>query len=236
MSTDGFYWKKGSNQKLVKGILKKIEGLENSGNGDLTLLAFKKLNSLLSKSELKIIKRVLEINPRKYDFKGDRLGIQSIPNNLTRINDQHYIFKRKKHDISTQYLLKQVLKNYQALNKSLAKDIGKKLLVGSAYRSPAYQVITFFHYLNVYDFDFEKTMKRVAMPAFSEHCSLSRPAIDFITKNGLPSDKHPLNFARSPEYRWLRKNANQFGFEESYPKNNTVGIMFEPWHWRLITN
>jgi serine/threonine protein kinase len=33
---------------------------------------------------------------------------------------------------------------------------------------------------------------------------------------------------------WLVTNAAQYGFEQSFPKNNTQGVSYEPWHWRYV--
>ena len=75
--------------------------------------------------------------------------------------------------------------------------------------------------------------ERVAFPGYSEHGAPRWPAIDFVTMKGMPSDKNPLDFVSTEEYRWLLKNAHRFGFYLSYPKNNKDGIMYEPWHWRF---
>lgn len=54
------------------------------------------------------------------------------------------------------------------------------------------------------------------------------------------ADGHLLNkdityeFASTKAYQWLLRNANKFGFELSFPKNNPQGVSFEPWHWRYI--
>jgi len=34
------------------------------------------------------------------------------------------------------------------------------------------------------------------------------------------------------EYKWLCRDAHKYGFVLSYPRNNSVGMSFEPWHWR----
>ena len=46
-------------------------------------------------------------------------------------------------------------------------------------------------------------------------------------------DKTPLEeeFERSPAFRWLQRNAMQYGFTLSYPRGNRHGIAYEPWHW-----
>ncbi|MDP2669002.1 MAG: M15 family metallopeptidase [bacterium] len=40
-------------------------------------------------------------------------------------------------------------------------------------------------------------------------------------------------FAKSPAFQWLKDNAYKYGFELSYPDNNSYYI-YEPWHWRFV--
>lgn len=69
-------------------------------------------------------------------------------------------------------------------------------------------------------------LRLVAAPGCSEHHT--GRAIDI----GSP-DNQSLNedFARTAEFRWLRKHATRFGFCLSYPRRNRHGIGYEPWHW-----
>jgi len=65
-----------------------------------------------------------------------------------------------------------------------------------------------------------------AVPGCSEHHT--GRAIDV----GSPADSHLTTaFARTREFRWLRKHAGEFGFALSYPPRNRQGIAYEPWHW-----
>lgn len=219
-------------QEIVNSILEKLEKLKLEITDKIVLIDLKTLSQKLVNNEIQLINEILKIDPTKYGFNGEHLGLDEIPNDLVAVKNQKYTFRRKIHQIETQYLRKAVFEAYGKMNKSILVNLGKKLLVDSAYRSPTYQCLTFLHYFKIYDFDFMATVRRVAIPGYSEHCSSTKPAIDVITENGLPSDKKPLNFARSAEYHWLKKNATKFGFEQSYPKNNQLGIMFEPWHWR----
>jgi D-alanyl-D-alanine carboxypeptidase len=41
------------------------------------------------------------------------------------------------------------------------------------------------------------------------------------------------DFEKSPEFGWLRSNAEDFGFHLSYPRSNPHGVSYEPWHWCL---
>ena len=51
--------------------------------------------------------------------------------------------------------------------------------------------------------------------------------VSLIEENFLNEER----FARTPEFRWLKKQAGRFGFQLSYPRNNPHGIAYEPWHW-----
>jgi D-alanyl-D-alanine carboxypeptidase len=121
-----------------------------------------------------------------------------------------------------------VYEAYERLNQAISQDLDKRLLVLYGYRSPARQVFIFFDILErIYDFDFNKTMARVCFPDYSEHVCTQRQAIDFKTEDDISSDR----FDSAQEYAWLKENAGQYGFFESYPKNNSLGMMYEPWHW-----
>ena len=157
-----------------------------------------------------LIKKILQIDPAKFGFKGE--------NSLDPYS----------------YLPKPVFRAFNKMNRAFIKAFpGRKLVVGSGYRSPAYQIATLIYILvNNYNFDISQTLKRVAMPQYSQHCSVSETAIDMMNVGGEPTDEHPEEFKNSVEYDWLTKNAKQFGFYESYPPNNPYGIVWEPWHWQ----
>jgi len=69
-------------------------------------------------------------------------------------------------------------------------------------------------------------LRSVAAPGYSEHHT--GRAIDI----GVP-DEPPLTeeFARTPAFLWLQANAVRHGFHLSYPRGNTQGLAYEPWHW-----
>ncbi|MFA5828669.1 MAG: D-alanyl-D-alanine carboxypeptidase family protein [Candidatus Shapirobacteria bacterium] len=229
-------WSDKSVQITTESILQKFEKLKSEMVDQIVLIDKQTLGQKLTAKENQLINEIFNIDPAKYGFSGPYLGLDAIPNDLAAIKNQKYTFRREIHHIETQYLRKSVFEAYSQMNKSISTDLEKKLLIDSAYRSPIYQCLTFLYYFKIYSFNFGMTTKRVAIPGYSEHCSSTKPAIDVITENGLPSDKKPLNFARSVEYRWLKKNASKFGFVQSYPKNNTFGIIFEPWHWGYSDN
>lgn len=220
-----------NDKKLIVSILEKIE--KEKKNSEVRIISFDFLFDFLEKDEKILVEKYRDIDPLAYGFKGRYLGIQNVPKNLVAISNQKYKSKGKVEKIETQYLPKPVFEGYKKLNSALYKTTKKKLLVDSGYRSPAYQIITFLWYLNFHKFNFSKTIKRVAIPGYSEHGFPKGQAVDFITTYGIPSDEKPLDFAKTTEYQWLLKNATKFGFYQSYPRNNKLGVMFEPWHWQF---
>lgn len=218
-------------KELTKSLLEKITETKRER---FSVVDLETIYGYLNNEEITFLKKVLTINPCDYGFKGKYRGIQDVPKDLVEIEGQKYKADTEEgfEEIGVRYLPKNVYKAYEKMNEAMFKDIGKKLLVGSGYRSPAYQLFLFVWYLNMYDFDITKTVKRVAMPGYSEHCVADTVAIDFITTDGVPQENDERNFEDTKEYKWLLENAKKFGFEESYSKENTFGVSYEPWHWR----
>jgi D-alanyl-D-alanine carboxypeptidase len=71
-----------------------------------------------------------------------------------------------------------------------------------------------------------KILRLVAAPGCSEHHA--GRALDVGARSHLGLDR---GFARTKEFRWLKRHARRFGFVLSYPKNNRHRIAYEPWHW-----
>ncbi len=73
--------------------------------------------------------------------------------------------------------------------------------------------------------------KLSAPPGHSEHHTGYAVDIGDVT---LPETDITYDFENTPAYSWLLANAERFGFEQSFPRNNAQGVSFEPWHWRYI--
>lgn len=65
-----------------------------------------------------------------------------------------------------------------------------------------------------------------APPGFSEHHTGRAIDIGTISYNPLT-----LSFESTEAFDWLMHNANKFGYYLSYPRGNTAGFEYEPWHW-----
>ncbi len=72
----------------------------------------------------------------------------------------------------------------------------------------------------------EEILKVNAAPGFSEHHT--GRAIDIGTPG---CDALAEEFENTEAFQWLSENAGEFGFVLSYPRNNVLGISYEPWHW-----
>ncbi|HYW21974.1 MAG TPA: D-alanyl-D-alanine carboxypeptidase family protein [Nodularia sp. (in: cyanobacteria)] len=70
-----------------------------------------------------------------------------------------------------------------------------------------------------------------APPGHSEHHT--GYAVD-IGDGAVPATNLQTNFENTKAFQWLEANAARFGFEISFPKNNSQGVSYEPWHWRFV--
>ncbi len=122
-----------------------------------------------------------------------------------------------------------------ALNEmcEAAKADGVRLLVISSYRTVARQTTLYNNEVQEWlaqGYTSEQAKEAaatvVAVPGTSEH-NLGL-AVDF---NSVEE-----TFEGTPQYLWLRANAEQFGFVLRYPKDkqSVTGIIYEPWHYRYV--
>lgn len=110
-----------------------------------------------------------------------------------------------------------------------ARDEGHDLVVCSAYRSYDAQVVSYNRLTALHG---EGAGGFSAPPGHSEH--QLGTAID-ISNAKMDYQLHQ-RFAETESSRWLRRNAAQYGFVLSYPKEaeEHTGYRWEPWHYRYI--
>ena len=203
--------------------------------GKAPLIRFEELYAGLGAEEAEFLDRVRAIDPRKsFGFRGDYLGSPREGVRFKRLKGQKIKLGGqggKSRKIDPQYLPEEVYRAYQTMMKAMKKDLGRKLLVESGFRSPAYQLYTFLYYLPKHHYSLAETGRWVALPGYSEHGAPHQQAIDFINEEGINGEEAAEEFERLTEYQWLLARAGEFGFELSYPRGRK-GITFEPWHWR----
>lgn len=211
-------------QNSLFSILEKVNKAKNSGI-ESRLISFAFLNKILDASERALIKKVLEINPRDFGFKGKFLGIKPVPKKLCKISHPK---------IQNQFLPRRAFSAFNKMNTAMFSEIGTRVEILSGYRSPAYQAIVFLWNLRAKKYNLQITISAVALPGYSEHNDSKNTGIDLICSGAKISLTTSPTFAKTTQYQWLQKNAGKFGFTESFPKKNKLGVIYEPWHWRYL--
>ena len=123
-----------------------------------------------------------------------------------------------------QRLIPECLAAWSAMKQAAAEQ-GVTLFLISAFRSIEYQ-----HELIAKKIaggqSIDAILKVNAPPGFSEHHT--GRAIDIVTVN-CPALVE--EFEKTSAFQWLEHNAGRYKFSLSYPRNNSFGIAYEPWHW-----
>lgn len=113
---------------------------------------------------------------------------------------------------------------WQAMKNTAASD-GIALLMISAFRSVARQTEIIQAKLAAGQ-EIHDILQVCAPPGYSEHHT--GRAIDIAT----PEDPElEISFDTTTAFHWLRQRAPEFGFQMSYPPENSSGYQYEPWHW-----
>lgn len=116
--------------------------------------------------------------------------------------------------------------------KEAARRDGVAIIPISGFRPVAYQKELFLRAIK--NHGSEKTAaKWVAPPGYSEHAT--GWALDLGDESFPVTDVEPT-FDKTPAFQWLQNHALEFHFEVSFPKNNSQGVNYEPWHWRFVGN
>lgn len=113
---------------------------------------------------------------------------------------------------------------WQAMRAAAAVD-GIELRAESGFRSVARQAEIIRNKM-VSGQSLPDILRYVAAPGFSEHHT--GRAIDITSPEHIDLDEE---FERTAAFKWLETRALQYGFHLSYPRGNTTGIGYEPWHW-----
>jgi len=222
----------------VMDLIEKLAPLikERDEQQNLSTLTFSELYAPLNKEERKFLKSFQKLDGKKLGVKIPYRGIATGKEELYVVKWQKMTVtkdgKTEEKILPPQFVPPNVYEQYLSMMMAMEKDIGKRLLIESCYRSSAYQLYLFIYYLKNHDYSIRETVKFVALPGYSEHGSPAHQAIDFINAEGINGEDNPQEFEDLEENQWLLKNAGAFDFVLSYPKDAGSGITYEPWHWR----
>jgi D-alanyl-D-alanine carboxypeptidase len=115
---------------------------------------------------------------------------------------------------------------WQRMVEAAAAD-GVRLLIASGFRDAEYQAGLIRRKLEAGQ-TIEEILSVVAAPGFSQHHTGC--AVDIATPGSRPLTEE---FDQSDAFDWLIRQAADFGFSMTYPRDNPHGFIYEPWHWAL---
>lgn len=199
--------------------------------GTLPLLTFQRLYVPLTFEQRRWLDALRAIAPESLGGASRRLPQPSPYEDFVRLDGQIVHEQGEPRTLHPEYLPRATFNAFQRMMVAMRKDLGRRLLVESGYRSPADQLYLFCFYLPKHGYSIRETNRYVALPGCSEHGSPALQAIDFINEDGINGEDHPEEFEQLPEYRWLQEHAVTYGFYLSYPRDNARNTSFEPWHW-----
>ncbi len=113
---------------------------------------------------------------------------------------------------------------WQRMRHSAAGD-GVPLHLISAFRSVDYQCQVIRRKREA-GRSMDDILRVNALPGYSEHHT--GRAIDLGTPDCPVLEEV---FEQTAAFDWLRRHAGAFGFILSYPRDNSMGMAYEPWHW-----
>lgn len=222
-----------NNNELYKSLADRCD--KYSENEDGTSLTLNDLYDELKPEEKYAVKMLLSIDPMNYGQKLKIINTIETSVRLNKILNQEYISvdDNSKYFMPPRFLPQKPYTEFMNMNMEMNKAIRRKLIINTGYRGHGFQILLFCRMLvYVYDYDLASTLSRVLLPKFSQHCSPTNTAIDFRSYDDKTTEENLWAFASSAEYDWLSKHASEFGYSESYPKNNKIGMTWEPWHWQ----
>ena len=217
---------------LLESALRTLEPriVEARQQGTANLLTWQELLEALPEQERSFVERFRALKAEGLGSTSHYFG-EVAAADLVPVGPQAVTKPEGSSVLDPQYLPQDVRNAYEAMMAVMERDLGRRLLVESGYRSPAYQLYLFLFYLPKHDYSIRETNRHVALPGYSEHGYPPRQAIDFINQDGINGEDRPEEFEALPEYRWLLQYAERYGFSLSYPRDNPYHTAFEPWHW-----
>lgn len=225
---------------LLKSALQALDPLvtERKRLGSAPLMTFEELYPFLDSRQKAFLDEIRGADTGKLGGSSRKLPPPSPDTEFVRLDNQMVVKDDQPVRLDAQYLPIPVYEAYRRMMAAMEADLGRRLLVESGYRSPAYQLYLFLCYMPKHGYSIRETNRFVALPGYSEHGSPARQAIDFITPEGINGEDRPEEFEELQEYGWLQARAHEFGFHLSYPREpkgsgrpGTFTAAFEPWHW-----
>lgn len=160
-------------------------------------------------------------------------GLQSRPSGDGRLLN-HFPYPEaaaaELSEVSPGLLLRpEAARSLQAMIRDAAAQ-GVRIQVLSAFRSLKLQRELFFDVKSERNQSARARARVSAPPGYSEHST--GYAVDLGDASRPDLNLKP-DFDTSAAFRWLQANAQRYHFQLSFPRDNTQGVSYEPWHWRF---
>ncbi len=121
-------------------------------------------------------------------------------------------------------LIPEAAQAWKAMKKAARQD-GIAIEIVSSFRNLDQQIAIIRNKLDR-GMPILKILTLSAPPGYSEHHT--GRALDINTPGCRPTE---TEFEDTDAFRWLTSQAENFGFTLSYPPDNQLGFIYEPWHW-----
>jgi hypothetical protein len=149
-------------QSTVKGLDPLIT--ERKKAGTAPLITFQQLYSRLTSEQIAFLEEFRQLEPATLGGSSRKLPPPTGREEFIRLNRQVILKEDKPIRLDTQYLPRPVYEAYRRMMAAMERDLGKRLLVESGYRSPAYQLYLFLFYLPKHGYSIRETNRFVALP------------------------------------------------------------------------
>jgi D-alanyl-D-alanine carboxypeptidase len=149
---------------------------------------------------------------------------------LSEYEEAHELIGAAQDADGRQHWLTPAAANAWQLMHKAAGEAGISLFILSAYRSVERQAQIIRRKL-AQGQSIAQVLAVSALPGCSEHHT--GRAIDLGTPGCSALEEA---FAQTPAFAWLNSHAAAYGFYLSYPRGNSAGYDFEPWHWCYQAN
>jgi hypothetical protein len=222
----------GAERRLARGVRTRI-GTTIGYGGELARWSWEDLPDLIGPAELELLALIRELDPGRFGVTVPRRSIDPIPADLRLVGHQAHHPANGVAAAVDAYLPAGTYPAVVALNRAISVDLGRPLNVRWGYRSPACQVALYVWLLVELQFDVARVGRCVLPPAYSPHCWSAHGSVDFMATGAGSLTAGFEDFSETAEYRWLTERAHEFGFVETWPRDNPAGLEFEPWDWRF---
>jgi len=220
--------------RIVDSFLEKLTPLieEKKKRNNANLLTFDELYAPLDRKEKKLLKKIQGLKPKQLGVRTPRQKEEKNAKPFKEITGQKIKLDGKRTSLPPQAVSPEAYAAYEKMMLAMEKNLGKRFYIESAHRGKPYHLYNFIKYLREHNYSLIETAKLNALPGYSEHNLKTYHAIDLINEDGINGEPDTKDYEALPEYKWMLKNAVDYGFTLSYPRGNPHGIDFEPWHWR----